>query len=138
MSTRTVLRAGLVLLALVQGAVGAWQLLLPRSFFDAFPLPSHPWVALLPPYNEHLMVDVGAADVAMAVMVGVAAVSMQRTAVCTVLTGAVVFETLHFVFHATHLEPFPPADAVAQTAALAAWLALVIGMCVLGFRLPQR
>lgn len=52
-------RASLVAVTVIQAGTGAWQLLLPRSFYDDFPLPEHPWVAMLPAYNEHLMRAVG-------------------------------------------------------------------------------
>jgi len=51
---RPTLRAGLVFFTLVQTLVGGWILLSPRSFYDDVP-----WVAMLPPYNQHLMTDLG-------------------------------------------------------------------------------
>lgn len=128
------LRAGLVVITVIQGLVGAWQLLLPRSFYDDFPLPSHPWVAMLPPYNAHLVVDTGAQNLAMAVMVGMAAVGMQWALVRAVLVGSVIFGAAHLLFHVSHLQHFPPVDAAAQTAALGAWLVLVTAMLVLAVR----
>ncbi|MBO0851497.1 MAG: hypothetical protein J2P20_18700 [Pseudonocardia sp.] len=128
------LRSGLIVIAVAQGAVGMWQLLLPRSFYDDFPLPRHPWVAMLPPYNAHLMVDTGAQNVAMAVMVAIAAATMHRTLVRAALVGSAIFAVAHFVFHSSHLQHFPPADAVAQTVGLGAWLVLVAAMLVLAMR----
>ena len=128
------LRSGLIVIAVVQGATGAWQLLLPRSFYDDFPAPGHPWVAMLPPYNAHLLVDTGAQNVAMAVMIGIAAAGLHRALVRAVLIGSAIFAVAHFVFHASHLQHFPPADAVAQTVGLGAWLVLVAAMLVLAMR----
>jgi len=39
--------------------VGFWALLAPRSFYDDFPGGGRSWVSALPPYNEHLVRDVG-------------------------------------------------------------------------------
>lgn len=128
------LRSGLIVIAVVQGVVGAWQLLLPQSFYHDFPLPGHPWVAMLPPYNAHLLVDTGAQNVAMAVMVGIAAAGMHRALVRVALVGSAIFAVAHFVFHASHLQHFPPADAVAQTVGLGAWLVLVAAMLALALR----
>src|SRR4028118_1615057 len=71
---RPVLRVGLGFLALSQGVIGAWALLGPRTFFDHFPGTALGWVALLPPYNEHLVRDVGALSLALTVLLGYAAV----------------------------------------------------------------
>jgi len=53
------IRVCLAFLALTTLITGAWALFAPLSFFTTFPAPGHPWVALLPPYNEHLVRDVG-------------------------------------------------------------------------------
>lgn len=135
MTARAWLRAGLVLVTVLQASAGAWQLLLPRSFYDDFPLPGHPWVALLPAYNEHLMRDVGAVNLAMAVVVGVAAVSMERRLVRTAMAANLVFGGPHFAFHATHLEHFPPADAIAQTTVLAITLGIPVVLLILAGKL---
>jgi hypothetical protein len=41
----------------------------PAGFFSRFPFAGHAWVALLPPYNEHLVRDVGALSLALIVAV---------------------------------------------------------------------
>jgi hypothetical protein len=38
-----ILRAALVFGVIEQIRTGAWPLLWPRGFYDAFPLPGHPW-----------------------------------------------------------------------------------------------
>ena len=129
--TRPLLRAGLWFLSVTQAAVGAWALALPRLFFDAFPAPGHPWVALLPPYNEHLTFDHGALTLSLAVAFAVAAVSMDRLLVRTALAANLVFAGPHFVYHALRLDGFPPGDAAAQTATLTATLAISVGLLVL-------
>jgi hypothetical protein len=113
------LRAGLVFLAVSQGLAGAVQLLLPRVCFDNAPTPDHPWVAMFPPYNEHLMRDVGAATLAYTLVLAVAAVTMERRMVRTALAANLLFTVPHFVFHTTHLDHMPTGDAVTQTVTLA-------------------
>ena len=58
------LRGGLLVLAVSALTVGLWALLVPRSFYDDFPLPGRAWVSTLGPYNEHLVRDVGALNLA--------------------------------------------------------------------------
>lgn len=119
------LRAGLVFLAVSQGLAGAVQLLLPRPFYD-----HGPWVAMLPPYNEHLMRDVGAATLAYTFVLAVAAVTMERRLVRTALVANLLFTVPHFVFHATHLE----SDAVAQTVTFAVGVVIPAALLLLSWR----
>lgn len=135
MTMRAWLQASLIVLTVLQAGAGAWQLLAPRSFYDDFPLPGHPWVAMLPPFNEHLMRDVGSLNLAMAVVLGVAAVSMERRFVLVALTAELVFALPHMLFHITHLEHFPPVDAIAQTTVLAVTTAVLIALLVLAAQL---
>ena len=67
------MRAGLIVLAVMQGLVGVWALLGPESFYADFPGAGHAWVALLPEYNEHLTRDVGALSLALTVVLVAAA-----------------------------------------------------------------
>lgn len=108
------IRAGLIVLAITQGLAGLVQLFAPKTFFDI------PWVALLQPYNEHLMRDVGALTLAYVLVLAVAAVTMEPRLVQVALGANLVFTLPHFLFHATHLDHYPVADAIGQTVALGA------------------
>src|SRR3982074_960960 len=69
--------------------------------------------------TEHRLSDVGSLSLASVLVLAVAAVCMERRIAYTALAASLVFAVPHFVFHAAHLEHFPPADAVAQTVVLA-------------------
>jgi hypothetical protein len=135
---RTLLRVGLVILAVMQVLVGAWALLAPRAFYDSFPLPRHAWVALLPPYNEHLVRDVGALNLALTVVLGAAAWTLDRTMIRVALLAVTVFAVPHAVFHAGHLAGFPAAAAVAQTVGTVLQLVLTVSLFALAWRLPAE
>ena len=90
----------------------------PRTFYDDFPFLAH-WVDLLPPYNEHLITDVGGLYLGFAVLFGWAAWSLDPTLIRAVSAAWLVTATLHLLFHASHLEGFSTADAVAEIASLA-------------------
>nr|WP_042183925.1 hypothetical protein [Kibdelosporangium sp. MJ126-NF4] len=137
MGIRLGLRVGLVFLAASQGLAGSAQLLFPRWFYDNAPTPDHPWVAMLPPYNEHLMRDVGAATLAYTLVLAVAAISMERRMVRTALAANLMFTVPHFVFHATHLEHVPQADAIAQTVVLAVGVVIPVVLLILSVRLGR-
>ncbi|RTL69410.1 MAG: hypothetical protein EKK42_04560 [Pseudonocardiaceae bacterium] len=88
MNTRIVLRVGLLVLAATQAFVGLWALPAPRSFYDDFPAPGRSWVSALPPYNEHLVRDVGALSLALTVLLVAAAIWLDRRLVAITLVGS--------------------------------------------------
>jgi len=47
---------------------GPWALMFPRAFYDHFPLPGKDWVSTLGPFNEDLVRDYGALNLALAVL----------------------------------------------------------------------
>lgn len=122
------LRAGLTFLALTQAGVGGWALIAPRSFFDDFPLPSHPWVAMYPPYNEHLMRDFGALNLALCAVLAFAAVTLGKSLTRAVLAGYLVFAVPHFVFHMGHLGHMPFGDQVANVVVLSLAILLPLAL----------
>ncbi|MBY8868221.1 EF-hand domain-containing protein [Streptomyces sennicomposti] len=111
-------RGALAALALGEGLPGAWALGRPRGFYDAFPLPGHSWVALFPPYNEHLVRDFGAAVLAMAAVIGWAAWSARPGPVRAAATALLVFSVPHLAFHLRHLGRADGVEAVAQLLSL--------------------
>lgn len=111
-------RGALVILVLSAAAVGLPATLAPHAFYDDFPFLAH-WVDLLPPYNEHLITDVGGLYLGFAVLFAWAASTLQPTLVRAACTAWLLSATLHLIFHATHLDNFGTADAVAELASLA-------------------
>jgi hypothetical protein len=101
------LRGGLLTLAALQAFVSAWQYFFPRSFFDDFPT-----VRLDPPYNEHLLSDVGGLGLALTAMLVFAAVVLQSNVVLSALTGYLIYAATHFAYHVTHFDNFSLRDAL--------------------------
>jgi hypothetical protein len=124
-------------LATAQGMVGTWALVAPLVFYEGFPLPGHPWVALLPPFNEHLVRDVGALNLALAAVLAGAALRADRATVRLAAIASLVAAVPHAAYHALHLSHFPLADAVAQTVATVLHLALLVVVLLLGARLER-
>ena len=100
---------------MLQGVVGVWALLAPASFYRSFPISGHAWVSLLPPYNEHLIRDVGELSLALTVVLTAAAVTGQWLLSVVAIGALAVYAVPHAVYHALHLEGFSTVDAVAQT-----------------------
>jgi hypothetical protein len=119
----TGLRVALGLLAVYAAFVGVPATLAPRGFYDDFPFFAS-WVDLLPPYNQHLITDVGGSYLAFALLFAWAAARPSRELVIPVCSAWALAAALHWVYHVTHLGGFGTADAIAQTAGLAAVLLL--------------
>jgi len=111
-------RASLVILFLSAASIGLTAALAPHTFYDDFPFLRH-WVELLPPYNEHLVTDVGGLYLGFAVLFAWAARTLQPTLVRAVCTAWLLTAALHLLFHVTHLEGFDTGDAIGQVTSLA-------------------
>jgi len=115
-------RVALGFLFAVAIVIGLTATVAPRTFYDDFPFVAH-WVELLPPYNEHLVTDVGGLYLGFSVLLGWAAWTLQRTLVRAVCVAWLLTAAIHLLFHASHLEGFGTADAIAEVASLALLLA---------------
>lgn len=116
-------RAALWITAASAAGVGVVAAFAPRTFYDDFPYLGH-WVDRLPPYNEHLVTDVGALYLGFALVLAWAAATVQRELVLAACVGWILFSVLHVVFHARHLDGFGTGDAVQELVSLAAVIAL--------------
>ncbi|MDA3625432.1 hypothetical protein OU415_08290 [Saccharopolyspora sp. WRP15-2] len=119
MTMRSWLRAGLFVLTFVHVATGIWTLFFPQSFYDDVPT-----VSDYPPFNEHLFRDFGAMNLAMAVVLGAAAVLLDRTLVLVALVSNLVWVVPHLVFHTAH--PAGPLLVVGLAAIVAIPVVLLV------------
>ncbi len=115
-------RAALALLCLVAASIGLLAALAPHTFYADFPFFAN-WVELLPPYNEHLVTDVGGLYLGFALLFAWATWTLQPTLVRALSAAWLLTAAIHLAFHATHLEDFGAVDAIAELASLAVLLA---------------
>jgi hypothetical protein len=111
-------RAALAILAISALSVGLPAALAPHAFYSDFPFLAH-WVDRIPPFNEHLVTDVGGLYLAFALMFAWAAWRPHPALVRPLCAAWLLAAALHLGFHATHLDGFDTADAVAELASLA-------------------
>lgn len=123
------LRAGLALLAVIEVIEGLWQYFAPRSFYNDVPT-----VSADPPFNQHLMTDIGGLGLAMAVVVGAAAVLMDRTLIRVALAAYLVYSVSHLLFHLTHLTGLSPGGTAFLVTGLIALPAIALALLVLATR----
>ena len=132
------LRFGLFLLAVPAWFVAVWALVAPRSFFNDFPGLGFTWVGELPRYSEHLVRDVGALNLALAVLLTWAALGLERATVRAALVAWLVFSIPHFIFHALHLERYESDDARSLMISLGLGLVLPLLLIPANERLERR
>ena len=106
----------------------------PARFYEDFPLPGREWVSTLGPYNEHLVRDYGALNLALAVLLVSAAVYLERRLVRGALVTWLVFATPHFVFHLGQTHHFSYGSNLEQLGGLA--LLVVLPLFLLFFAAP--
>lgn len=134
----TVLRVLLVLLCAYCVTIGSLAAFAPRTFYDHFPFYAH-WVDLLPPYNQHLVTDVGGLYLGFAVVFGWAAWRFERTLALAASVAFLLTAILHLIFHASHLHGLSTADAVGELTSLGLLLLLPLGVIwAAGDRAPAR
>ncbi|MEU4448526.1 hypothetical protein AB0K14_39400 [Actinosynnema sp. NPDC050801] len=126
------LRTGLWFLAVTQAAVGGWALFAPQGFYDGFPAPGHHWVAMFPPFNEHLLRDFGSLNLAFGVALAFAATDVLLAR--AVLVSYLVFAVPHLVFHLAHLDHMPVVDQVGNVATLGLGVVLPVALLVVDAR----
>lgn len=113
------LRAGLILLGVLHLSWGIPAVLAPRWFFDHFPGFGQAWTAAYPPYNAHLMTDVGAAFLTLGALLVAAAWLADRRVTRVVLAGVLLFSTVHLAFHLGHHGALAGAGLAASLVSLA-------------------
>jgi hypothetical protein len=112
-------RLMLWVLAFSAFGVGAQAAFFPRSFYDDFPL-GRGWVAMDGRYNEHLVRDVGALNLALLVLtLGALVIGTMAVARLAALSW-LAYSVPHLVYHLRHLSmPMAGTEKVALVVSLA-------------------
>jgi len=131
------IRLALAYLGVVSLEIGVWAVLAPRSFYDDFPGLGRSWISVDGPYNEHLIRDVGALNLALAAVVAIAAISMQRSAIVTAAVASLLWGVPHVAYHVLNTDGQAAGDVVASVAGLVAFALLPVALIVTAVRTPQ-
>ncbi len=131
-----IVRVALAILAVVSVELGFWAAFAPRSFFDDFPGLGRHWVRVYGPYNEHLVRDFGALNLALAVVTIAALITLGRPLVIAVAIAWLVWGVPHLVYHLRHLDMFSTGDKVGNVVALVAVPVLAVVVLAVELRRP--
>lgn len=117
------IRAVFGYLSLQSVLIGAWALAAPHSFYDDFP-GGRGWVSVDGPYNEHLVRDVGALNLAIAVVFATATWRRTRELDVVACAVALVWGVPHLVYHLFNTDGLGAVDVVANLGGLGLFVVL--------------
>ncbi len=113
-------------LGIVGLQLALWIQLAPQSFWDEFPGGGHRWVSSFGVYNEHLLRDFGAMNLAIGLLALVAAIRPDRVLVRAACGVWFVFGVQHLVFHAAHYSMLDGIDRYASPVSLVFVVAIAV------------
>lgn len=114
-----------------------WALPFPRSFYDDFPVPGWDWVSTLGPYNEHLVRDYGAMNLALCVLLVSAVIFLEKRLVQAALLTYLAFAIPHFLFHAAQTHHFSAFHNALQLGSLGVLVLLPLVLLALTRKNPD-
>lgn len=118
--------------------IGVWALLAPQSFYDSFPGLGRAWISVDGPYNEHLIRDVGALNLALVVLFVAAAVTLSRSLVMTAAAASLAWGVPHALYHLFNTDQLGGLDIAASLGGLLLFAALpVLILLTARTRIPQ-
>ena len=121
----------LLLLAIPALEIGIWATLAPQSFFNSFPGGGRHWVAVDGPFNEHLVRDFGALNLALAAVLLVALVVGSRLLVRTAAVAYLLWAVPHALYHFFNMQVLDSSDQIANGISLVLSVVLPIAILVL-------
>src|SRR4051795_4361548 len=125
----SMMRFGLWYLAITSAYVAIWILVAPKGFFDTFPTGPGHWVNAIPPYNEHLERDFGAAGLGLSVLAGLAAVWWRERRLVQATAIAFLFASVpHLVYHLTTTDHYSTSDNIQSLVGLALPVVISAGL----------
>jgi hypothetical protein len=115
-------------LAISGAYVAIWILVAPMGFYDSFPAGPSEWVSPLPPYNEHLERDFGAAGLGLAVLAALAAIWMDRRLVQATARAFLAASIPHLAYHLTTTEHYSTSDDIQSLIGLTLPVVISLGL----------
>jgi len=134
----TAIRIGLGYLTVAIGLVAVSILVAPRTFYEDFPTGGWNWVSALPPYNEHLIRDFGAASLGLAILALLAAVWLDRRVVQAAAVAIFAGSLPHAIYHSTTTEAYSTGSNIASLGALYLQVLLPLALLYLATGSRQR
>jgi hypothetical protein len=137
-TAQKVSRVGLGFLAITSIPIGVWAVIAPRSFYDDFPGFGSHWVSPDGPFNEHLVRDFGALNLAIAVFTVCAAIWLSRPMVIGAALAWIVWPLPHLTYHLLNLHHWDTGDQIGIVAGLVGGPIVAVLLLAAARSLPAR
>ncbi|HUW02699.1 MAG TPA: hypothetical protein VMW08_10135 [Acidimicrobiales bacterium] len=137
MNYRLWTRIALGYLTLMALQIGVWALVAPRSFYDDYPGLGRAWISVDGPFNEHLIRDVGALNLALAIVMAAAAVKLSRDLVVVAALASLMWGVPHFLYHLVNQDGLDGADVAASLGGLAVAVLLPLALLWIAPKLQE-
>lgn len=128
-------RIALGYLIVVTTQIGLWALVAPRSFYADFPGLGRAWVSVDGPYNEHLVRDVGALNLALAVVLIAAFVRLSRELTTIAGLATLAWGVPHAAYHLANTDGLGGSDIAVSVGGLVLFAVIGGGLLWSGPRL---
>ncbi len=112
-----------------------WPLVSPQGFYDNFPGGSYHWIDINGPYNEHFLIDFGALNAALVVVIGLALWKMTPSLVQAAGLAIAVYALPHAIYHLSHLDVYKSSEKSLAVTPLI--LQFVMGLVIAAISLRQ-
>lgn len=133
------IRLALGYLSFTNLQLGLWALFAPRSFYDGFPGFGRAWISSDGPFNEHLIRDFGALNLALLVVFVSAAITLSRPMILTAAAAALVWGVPHLAYHLINTDTLATSTDVAiSTGGLIFFCALPLALVFASGKLPPE
>lgn len=109
--------------------LGLYATFFPRGFYEDFP-GGRSWISVDGPYNEHLIRDFGALNLALACFTLAAAYVGGRTLVRAAAGATILFGVPHVVYHVRHADVYGSVDKLTSIGGILFSVALAIAVLV--------
>ena len=117
--------------------IGLWALFAPRSFYDGFPGLGRSWVAVDGPFNEHLIRDVGALNLALVVLYDAAWMGLGHQLVRASGAASLVWGVPHALSHLFNTDGLGGIDVAMSLSGLVVHVIVGAGLVWAGGRLER-
>ena len=113
-----------------------WPLVSPKGFYDNFPGGSYHWIDINGPYNQHFLIDFGALNAALVIVLGFAFWKLTPSLVQAAGLALAVYALPHSIYHLSHLDVYKSSEKL--TAVMPLILQFVSGLAIVWLSSRRR
>lgn len=105
-----------------------WPIVAPENFYESFPGFGMHWIDVNGPYNEHFLIDFGALNAALLVVIGFALWKRLPALEMAAGLAIAIYALPHGIYHLSHTDVYESNEKVIAVAPLV--LQIFMGVCI--------